>query len=112
MERIKSFKKFYPYYLLEHQHPICVRLHFIGTGLFILCMLLLVITGNWWYLPLGPVCGYGFAWAGHFFYEKNQPATFKYPLWSLGSDFVMFYDLLRGSYHRRLENARKSLKTE
>ncbi|HKK87677.1 MAG TPA: DUF962 domain-containing protein [Saprospiraceae bacterium] len=106
MERIESFRKFYPYYLLEHQNPTCVKLHFIGTGLFILCLGLLIVTGSWWYLLLGAVCGYGFAWVGHFFFEKNKPATFQYPFWSLSSDFVMFYDLLRGAYKRRLKEAK------
>ncbi len=41
-------------------------------------------------------CGYGFAWVGHFFFEKNRPATFQHPLYSFMGDWVMFADILRG----------------
>jgi hypothetical protein len=95
-ERMKSFKEFYPYYLNEHMDPTCRTLHFIGTGGVIGILIYAIVTQNWILLWALPLCGYGFAWVGHFFFEKNKPATFKYPLWSLGSDFVMFAHLLIG----------------
>lgn len=92
----KSLKEFYPYYLSEHQHPTCRRLHFIGTALLFLILAAAIYLSNYWILFLIPLVGYGFAWVGHFFFEKNKPATFKYPFYSLASDFVLFYHLMIG----------------
>ena len=94
--KFNSLKDFYPYYLSEHQNVISRRLHFIGTGLIIGLAIYFTVSGKWnlwWTLFL---CGYGFAWVGHFFFEKNRPATFQHPFYSLASDFVMFKDILIG----------------
>ena len=88
----KSFTDFYPYYLSEHMHPICRGLHFMGTLGVI--GLIAVSFFNIKALFLVPVCGYGFAWAGHIFFEKNLPATFTYPLYSFIGDWIMFKDIL------------------
>ncbi|KZZ63224.1 DUF962 domain-containing protein, partial [Oleiphilus sp. HI0128] len=88
--------EFYPYYLSEHSNATCRRLHFLGTALVILLLVTLISTQNWSLLIALPLVGYGFAWVGHFFFEKNRPATFTYPLWSLMGDFVMFKDMLLG----------------
>jgi hypothetical protein len=101
----QSFKEFYPYYLTEHSLPSTRRLHFIGTTLFFVLLITGIIRGKWYYFALLPIMGYGFAWVGHFFYEKNKPATFTYPLWSLLSDFKMYFDWLGGSLNRKLEAA-------
>ncbi len=95
-ERIKSFSEFYQFYLTEHQNKISRRLHFIGTALVFVAVFLLTIYHRWdiWYIL--PITGYLFAWVGHFFFEKNKPATFKYPLWSLLSDFRLFFEILIG----------------
>lgn len=96
MERIKSYAEFYAFYLTEHKNKTSRILHFTGTMLFFLFLIYMIYSnqfGNWWILPL---IGYGFAWFGHFFFEKNKPATFKYPLWSLISDFKLFFELLVG----------------
>tara|TARA_X000000368_G_C22955714_1_gene678662 strand:- start:109 stop:414 length:306 start_codon:yes stop_codon:yes gene_type:complete len=94
MKKYKSFKEFYPFYLSEHKHPICRGLHFIGTISVILIILFSFI--NIKILLLAPLLGYGFAWIGHFFFEKNRPATFSYPLYSFIGDWVMFKDILIG----------------
>ena len=96
MERIKTYSEFYRFYLTEHKNKTSRMLHFIGTFLvFVLIFLAIYLEINYlWYFV--PIMGYGFAWVGHFFFEKNKPATFKYPLWSLISDFKMFFDLLFG----------------
>ena len=90
------FKDFYPYYLSEHQDATCRLLHFVGSWIVLAVIALAVLTTQWWYLLLLPVIGYGFAWVGHFFYEKNRPATFSYPFYSLMGDWVMFKDILTG----------------
>jgi hypothetical protein len=92
----KSFKEFYPYYLTEHEDPTCRGLHFVGTFLLFIVLTWALISANYWGLLLVPVVGYGFAWVGHFFFEKNKPATFQYPLWSLASDFKLFFQILTG----------------
>ena len=93
----KSFKEFYPFYLSEHKNKTSRILHFIGTFLVLGLLVFLLVSQKearfWIALPL---TGYGFAWVGHAFFEKNKPATFKYPLWSLRGDFTLFFDILRG----------------
>ncbi|MFN3800243.1 MULTISPECIES: DUF962 domain-containing protein [Belliella] len=93
-KRINSLKEFYPYYLQEHQNPTSRLLHFIGTGLVLIILILSIFLSRFWYLTTIPLVGYGFAWVGHFFFEKNKPATFKYPFYSLASDFILFYEIL------------------
>ncbi len=94
--KYNSFKAFYPYYLTEHQEPTCRKLHFTGTFLIFIILAWVLITQTWWGFWLIPLTGYGFAWVGHFFFEKNKPATFQYPLWSLASDFKLFFDIILG----------------
>jgi hypothetical protein len=95
-KQFNNFKEFYPYYLSEHQNKICRLLHFIGSCLVLVVLLHMLFTQNWWEIILLPIIGYGFAWIGHFFFEKNKPATFQYPLYSLLGDWVMFKDILSG----------------
>lgn len=90
------FADFYPFYLSEHRDPTSRRLHVIGTGLVIATVLVALLTQRFSLLWLLPLVGYGFAWAGHFFFEKNRPATFRHPLYSLAGDFVMFKDVISG----------------
>lgn len=92
--KFKSLKEFYPYYLKEHQNFTCRILHFIGTALLFVILAMAIILGDLRILLILPFIGYGFAWVGHFFFEKNKPATFQYPLFSLASDFLLFFDLL------------------
>jgi hypothetical protein len=92
----KSFADFYPFYLEQHANLTCRKLHFVGTSGVISLLLLFFFTGNPFILLFLPVIGYGFAWAGHFMYEKNRPATFKHPFYSLLGDFRMFWDILVG----------------
>jgi hypothetical protein len=92
----KTFREFYPYYLKEHSNRTCRRLHVIGTSLGVLALLVILATQSWSYLWLPAVCGYGFAWVGHFFFEKNRPATFKYPLFSFRGDFHMCFAVWTG----------------
>lgn len=104
----KSFSEFYPFYLSEHSNKTSKIVHFAGTcGIFIL-LFAIMITGNLNLIFFIPICGYGFAWTGHFFFEKNRPATFKHPFYSLAGDFVMFWHLLTGKLsfadHAKLKN--------
>lgn len=95
-KRFASFAEFYPFYLSEHANRACRRLHFVGTSLVIGCLAALIVTGNPWWLLAVPVAGYGCAWIGHFAFEKNRPATFSYPLYSLIGDWAMYRDILTG----------------
>ena len=95
-QRFASFREFYPFYLAEHGNRISRRLHFIGScGVLALLVVAIVQRNPWWLLAAFP-CGYGFAWVGHFFFEKNRPATFRHPFYSFLGDWVMFRDILRG----------------
>ncbi|WP_114239490.1 DUF962 domain-containing protein [Dyella sp. C9] len=96
MSGFASFREFYPFYLNEHADLQCRRMHFVGSTLVLAVIALALLTGNAWWLLLAPVAGYGFAWIGHFVFEKNRPATFTHPLYSLMGDWVMYWQILRG----------------
>ena len=91
-----SFEEFYPFYLSQHQNKTCLRLHFVGSTLGLVGVTASIITGKKRYIAAGIVAGYGCAWVGHFFFEKNKPATFKYPLYSFMGDWVMYKDIVTG----------------
>ena len=95
-DHFATFAEFYPFYLSEHRTIVNRRLHFIGTALVIALAVFAAVTANPWPLAALPVAGYGFAWCGHYVFEKNRPATFSHPWYSLAADFVMFRDMLIG----------------
>lgn len=102
---IETYADFWPYYLQEHAKPETRAIHYLGTALSMGFLAAAVVTGNWW-LALGAlVGGYGPAWIGHFFIEHNRPATFTYPLWSLISDYRMFFRWLTGDLKTDLDRA-------
>ena len=101
----KSFREFWPFYLREHSRPATRRLHYVGTGLVIALAIAALVTGTWWLLLALPVAGYFFAWIAHFGVEKNRPATFTYPAWSLKADFKMWWLWLTGRLGPELERA-------
>lgn len=86
-----TFAEFWPFYLREHGKRLTRTLHYIGTSLVVLLALYAAATANWWWLVAIPLAGYFFAWIAHFTVEKNRPATFTYPLWSLAADFRMWW---------------------
>ena len=93
----KTFEEFYPFYLSQHANATCRRLHVIGSTLAVIQLnrfLLLSFTLTQFLLVF--VIGYGFAWIGHFVFEKNKPATFKYPLFSLRGDMRLLYEVYTG----------------
>ena len=105
MKTIQSYADFWPYYLREHAQPATRGWHYVGTGFALALLVFLLVTQKWALLPLVLVCGYFFAWVSHGLIEKNKPATFTYPLWSLGSDFKMLFHFLTGTMARELEKA-------
>ena len=92
----RSFAEFYPFYLSEHRHPVSRALHYIGTWGAVLCVLALLSTGEPWWLLGSLASGYSFAWLGHFRFERNRPATFRFPFYSFAADFRMWWDLNLG----------------
>ena len=102
---IKSYREFWPYYLNEHKNPRTRALHLVGTGLTTILLMACAATANIWFLPAAVLAGYGPAWFAHFAVEKNQPATFRYPLWSLISDFRMAATWVAGRLDRELQRA-------
>lgn len=95
-ERYQSFAEFYPYYLQEHSNPVCRRLHYAGSLLVLAILAYALLSQQWLWLLAMPLAGYGFAWIGHCVFEKNRPATFQYPLYSLMGDWVMLKDAFTG----------------
>jgi hypothetical protein len=108
-DRIKNFEEFWPYYVREHQTSGCRLLHFIGSGLGIICLVSTFVTGNLWFIPLGLALGYGFAWVGHFFVEHNKPATFQYPLWSFRADWRMWRFMLLGRMREEVARIERAI---
>ena len=96
MERYKTFKDFYPYYLSEHDNKYTKLTHFIGTSIGIFFLIQFFLSFNFLFILYALLSGYGFAWVGHFFIEKNKPATFKYPIYSFIGDWVMFKEIITG----------------
>lgn len=105
--KYKTLSEFYPYYLTEHQNATSRTLHFIGTLLFISVLIYAIVAAKYQLLWICPLLGYGFAWVGHFFFEKNKPATFVYPAMSLISDFIMFWHILTGQLPSKMKEALK-----
>jgi hypothetical protein len=101
----RSFAEFWPHYLREHRRSATRALHYAGTGLVILLAAGAAAAGEWRLLALIPVAGYGLAWTAHAAVERNRPATFTYPLWSLLADFRMFFLWLTARLAPELEKA-------
>ena len=103
LQRFGTYGEFWPYYLGEHRKPATRALHLFGTGLGLVMLALGLATLDWRLVVAAAVAGYGFAWIGHAVVEHNRPATFRYPLWSLASDFRMFFLWLTGGLARELD---------
>jgi len=102
-ERIRTFEEFWPYYVGEHSKKTTRIFHFAGTTFAVGALAAGVLLRKRWLVALAPVAGYGPAWFSHFFIEKNKPATFKYPLWSLKADFIMWSKMLSGTMDAEVE---------
>lgn len=94
--RYASMREFYPFYLSQHRHPACRRLHFVGTSIALLLVLVALFTGRWAWLLVALVQGYAWAWIGHYFFEHNRPATFSHPFYSFLGDWRMWFEMLTG----------------
>jgi hypothetical protein len=105
MKAIRTYREFWPYYLREHAQPATRAWHYVGTFLALVVLVFVIVSGRWIFLPLVLASGYFFAWLSHGLIEKNKPATFTYPLWSLLSDFRMLFHFLTGTMGRELEKA-------
>lgn len=106
MSQIKTYTDFWFFYLQEHSHPTNRNLHFVGTTLVLIFLITALVTQNYSLIWLCPLAGYSFAWIGHFKIEHNKPATFKYPLWSLFSDFKMYFYFLSGQLNQEIEKSK------
>jgi len=110
MERkYHTLKQFYPYYLTEHANPVCRAMHYTGTTMLLFVVGAAVYFGQAKILFLLPIVGYGFAWLGHFVFEKNKPATFQYPLYSLASDFIMYFHFWTGQIDKKMAEAKRTV---
>jgi hypothetical protein len=94
--RFASFREFYPYYLQQHANRTSRRLHVAGTLLALAAAAVIVASGHWGWLLAVPLVGYLPAWLGHWRFERNSPATFRYPLYSLRGDFTLLLEVLSG----------------
>ncbi|MFO0661345.1 MAG: DUF962 domain-containing protein [Polyangiaceae bacterium] len=104
-DEYRTFEEFWPFYVREHSHPVNRALHFVGTSAAMALVASAVLLRRPKLALLAPLAGYGFAWVGHFGIEKNKPATFKYPAWSLRADFVMWSKIVTGQMGAEIEKA-------
>ncbi|GAA4043125.1 DUF962 domain-containing protein [Parerythrobacter jejuensis] len=104
-KRYRTFADFWPFYLREHSMPETRALHYLGTSIVVAIAVLALLSQSWWLLLALPLAGYFFAWVAHFGVEKNRPATFSYPLWSLAADFKMWGLWLMGKLGPELDKA-------
>lgn len=95
-DRIRTFADFYPFYITEHSNRVSRRLHFVGSSLGLVLLVAALVTQQWWLIGVALLQGYAFAWVGHFFFEHNRPATFKYPLFSFMGDWRLWWDIVTG----------------
>jgi hypothetical protein len=101
--KIENFEQFWDFYVGEHSKKATRLFHFVGTTAAMGCVAGALLTKNRWLLLAAPFAGYGPAWISHFFIEKNKPATFKYPLWSLQADFVMWWKMVNGKMQAEVD---------
>jgi hypothetical protein len=101
-----SFAEFWPHYVSEHSRPGTRLLHLVGTTIAIAAIVYFIAIGKWWLFPLALIPGYGAAWIGHFFVEKNKPATFQHPLWSFMGDYKMIWMMLTGRIDAEVQRAK------
>lgn len=95
-DRFTTFADFYPFYLSEHTNLVSRRLHFVGTSIAFFLLVTAVVTQVWWLVAMALVQGYAFAWVGHFFFQHNKPATFKYPRFSFMGDWRLWWEIVTG----------------
>ncbi|HMV76970.1 MAG TPA: DUF962 domain-containing protein [Leptospiraceae bacterium] len=110
MKEYRTLAEFWPFYLSEHSNIWNRRLHFIGSTCALLSIFSVFYFQSALFLLLAPVSGYGFAWFGHFIIEKNRPATFKYPVKSFVSDWIMYFYTWTGKLDSELQKAGVELK--
>jgi hypothetical protein len=109
MSKIENYAEFWDFYVSEHSQPLNRTLHFIGTSLAVLMLVFFIWRGIWFYFPLCLIIGYGFSWVGHFFVEKNKPASFQYPFWSFISDYKMLFFMVLGRMNSEVERMKSKI---
>ena len=104
-DRIQTYEEFWPYYLREHASPVTRAVHAFGTAVGLVLLVVAILAGPWWLVLLAVVAGSAFAWGSHMLVERNRPATFTYPAWSLVSDLRMAWLMATGRLGPELEKA-------
>ena len=97
-EPFRTFSDFYPFYLSEHANRVSRRLHFFGTSIAAALVVTALVSRVWVLIPIAIIQGYAFAWVGHYFFEHNKPATFKYPRFSFMGDWRLWWEILTGRF--------------
>ena len=107
-ESIQDLRSFYAYYLSQHQHPACRWLHVAGSLAALASLVQGLLTQSWIFALAAPLLGYGLAWTGHFVFEKNKPATFRYPVKSFLCDWIMLFQMVTGRLKLGKPNGRRT----
>lgn len=102
--------EFWPFYVSQHLNPTNRFLHAVGTSLGLVLGIAALITRAPFVAVLAVAVAYGLAWIGHYVYERNTPATFRYPLLSLCADFRMYRLTLFGEMDTEILMLTKELK--
>jgi hypothetical protein len=99
---MRTFEEFWPYYLRAHSKPTTRAIHVFGTLAAGAALLAYAATGKAQYIALALASSYGPAWLSHFHIERNTPATFGHPLWSIRADVLMTCKWLAGTLDAEL----------
>lgn len=101
---MKSFNNFWTFYLSAHSSRGCRTLHYAGSALALISLALFIFSARGAFLVSALFFGYGPAWLGHLLFEKNRPATFRYPIYSFLADWKMCWLALTGKLSKEFEN--------
>jgi hypothetical protein len=105
--RYKSLDEFWPYYVGEHSRRLTRIFHFIGNTNLFIWLFMAMLRRRPRYVIWGVISSYIFAWIGHFYVERNRPATFEYPVLSALADMRMYGLMLRGEMRAEVEKYAK-----
>jgi hypothetical protein len=104
-----SFTEFWPVYLAGHAHAPTRVVHCLGTLAGWATGVTAAVLRLPWLIPVAVAGTYALLWLSHAVFERNNPLTFRHPVWSWLADHKMIGLMLcgrMGSEVRRVMDAK------